>query len=188
MTLWKQAALGIVLATSVVACTDDRRATDTATPAGGAVGTAGANADRDFIVDQLEDGSAEVALGKLAGERASHPQVKEFAEAMVRDHQMAGDELKQAASRANVQVTEPADLDDDHKDLQEDLMKLSGKDFDKKYIDAMIDEHQEAVNELERRTDDSNAEIKAWAVKTLPKVRQHLEQAKQLKETLDKTM
>jgi putative membrane protein len=188
MTLWKKAALGLVLATSIAACNDDRRTSDNTTPArdGSAVGTSGANVDRDFIVDQLEDGAAEIALGKLAAERATNPQVKEYAQMMVRDHQMAGDELKQAATRANVQVTEPADLDNDHKDVQEDLMKLSGRDFDKKYIDVMIDEHQEAVNEIERKVDDNNVEIKAWAAKTLPKVRGHLEQAKQLKEALDK--
>lgn len=186
MTLWKQAALGFVLAASIVACNDDRRASDNR-PAGGAVGTTGANADRDFIVDQLEDGTAEIALGKLAAERAAHPQVKEYAQMMVRDHQAAAEALKQAASRANVQVTEPADLDNDHKELQEDLMKLSGPDFDKKYIEAMLDEHQEAVNEIERRADADNPDIKAWVTNTLPKVRQHLEQAKQVKEALDAT-
>jgi putative membrane protein len=186
MTIWKQAALGCVLAASLVACNDDRRASDNTAARDAAVGTSGANVDREFIVDQLEDGKAEIALGKLAAERASHPQVKEYAQMMVRDHEMAGDELTQAATRANVQIAESADLDDDHRDAQEDLMKLSGPDFDKKYIDVMIDEHQEAVNEIERKVDDNNADIKAWAAKTLPKVRQHLEQAKQLKETLDK--
>jgi putative membrane protein len=99
---------------------------------------------------------------------------------------MAADELKQAASTANVQVNPPAEPDGDHKDLQEELTKLTGRDFDRKYIDAMVDEHQEAVNELEKKTDSDNAPIKQWASKTLPTVRQHLERAKQIQQSLER--
>jgi putative membrane protein len=186
MKRWTQVMLGLGLAASIVAC-NNNRANDTNTAArdtGAAVGTAGASADRDWIEDQLEDGQAEINLARLATERATNPQVKEFAEMMVKDHQAAADELKQAASAANVQVNPPAELDNDHKDLQEDLSKLSGRDFDRKYIDAMVDEHQEAVNELEKKTDSDNIEIRQWTSKTLPTVRQHLDRAKQIQDSL----
>ena len=80
-----QAVLGMGLAVSVVACAGDNaneRDKPAAREPGAAVGTAGANADRDFIQDQLEDGRAEVNLAKIASERATHPQVKEFAQMM----------------------------------------------------------------------------------------------------------
>jgi putative membrane protein len=188
MKRWTQATLGICLAATVVACSNDRRDDANARPAdsGAAVGTAGANAERDFIADQLEDGQAEVNLGKLAAERASNPRVKEFAQMMVRDHQMAGDELKQAATAANVQVAPPAEPDGDHKEAQEELAKLTGSEFDRKYIDKMIDEHQEAVNEVEKKVDSDTPQVRQWATKTLPKIREHLEHARQIKETLDK--
>jgi putative membrane protein len=187
MKRWTQATLGVALAASIVACSSEKPASDTGAAArdAGAVGTAGANAERDFIEDQLEDGMAEIHLGKLASERATHPRVKEFAAMMVRDHQMAGDELKQAASAANVQPNVPAEPDGDHKDAQEELAKLSGRDFDKKYMDKMVDEHQEAVNEVERKTNSDNVQVRQWATKTLPKLREHLEQARQIQRTLD---
>jgi putative membrane protein len=187
MTRWTQTVLGISLAASVVACGGDDRANENTAAgrdAGAAVGTAGAGADRDFIQDQLEDGQAEISLGKVASERATHPQVKQFAQMMVRDHQMAGDELRQVATAANVQVTPAAEPDGDHKDAQEELAKLSGNEFDRKYMDKMVDEHEEAVNELEKKADAENAQVRQWATKTLPKVRQHLEQAKQIQQTL----
>lgn len=186
MKRWTQVMLGLGLAASIAAC-NDNRANDANTAArdtGAAVGTAGASADRDWIEDQLEDGQAEINLAQLATERATDPQVKEFAQMMVKDHQAAADELKQAASAANVQVNAPAELDNDHKDLHEDLSKLSGRDFDRKYIDAMVDEHQEAVNELEKKTDSDNMQIRQWASKTIPTVRQHLDRAKQIQDTL----
>jgi putative membrane protein len=179
-----QTLLSLSLAAAVVACSNDNRATDASNRPGGAVGTAGASADRDFILDQLEDGAAEINLGKIAAERATHAQVKEFAQAMVRDHQMAADELRKAASAANVSVAPPAEPDGDHKEAQEELSKLTGAEFDRKYIDMMIDEHQEAVNELERHTDDTNAQVRQWVTQTLPKVKEHLERARQIQDTL----
>ena len=188
MKRWTQATLGICLAASIVACSSDKRDDANARPrdTGAAVGTAGANAERDFIEDQLEDGQAEVNLGKLAAERASNAEVKAFAQMMVRDHQMAGDELKQAATATNVQVNPPAEPDGDHKDAQEELAKLSGPEFDRKYMNKMVDEHEEAVSEVEKKADSENAQVRQWATKTLPKLREHLAQAKQIKETLDK--
>src|SRR5262245_23674128 len=114
MKLWTQAALGLCVAASLVACNNNRGYDSSNPPAReGTVGTSGANVDRDFIEDQLEDGNAEVAIAKLATERATHPQVKEFAQKMVQDHEAAGEALKQAAARSNVQVNAPADLDND---------------------------------------------------------------------------
>ena len=188
MKRWTQVVLGISLAASMAGCNTDRAndANNTAGRDSAAVGTAGASADKDWIEDQLEDGQAEVQLAQLASERATNPQVKEFAQMMIKDHQMAGEELKRAATAANVEVQPAAELDNDHKDLQEDLSKLSGRDFDRKYMDAMVDEHQEAVNELEKKADADTPHIRDWASKTLPTVRQHLEQAKQIQETLNK--
>ena len=188
MRSWTLTVLALGLAASVAACSGDRAKNANSSAAGSdtpAVGTTGANADRDFIQDQLEDGQAEVLVARIAIDKASDPQVKEFAETMVRDHEKAAEDLRQAASAANVQL-EATEPDHDHKNLQEDLAKLTGRDFDKKYIDAMVDEHQEAVSELEKKADSSNVQVHDWVAKTLPTVRQHLDRAKQLKQTLDR--
>ena len=192
MKRFNQALLGISLAASIVACSNDRPANDAnananptpARDAGAAVGTTGGTADRDFINDQLEDGRAEINLGKIAAQRATHPQVKQFAQMMVRDHQMAGEELRQLATQAKVELNTAAEPDGDHKDAQEEFAELKGREFDRKYIDMMVNEHEEMVNEVEKQADSDNVAVKGWATKTLPKVRQHLEQAKQLQQTL----
>jgi putative membrane protein len=188
MQRWTQALAGAAIAATIVACGNDNpndyRAADR--DQGAAVGTAGSGADVNFIRDQLEDGRAEIQLGQLATERATHPQVKQFAQMMVHDHQMAGDELKQAAAAASVPVDAPAEPDGDHRDVHEELLKLTGRDFDRKYIDTMVKEHEEAVNELEAKQDAENMQVRQWASKTLPKVREHLEQAKQIQNALEK--
>jgi putative membrane protein len=189
MKRWTQFTLALVATAPLIACGgDDRRETaanDANPPAVGTAGTA-ADIDRDFIQEQIADGQAEVELGRLAQERAANAQVKEFAQMMVRDHTQAGSELKQIAARHNLQ---PATGEhDDHRDLQQRLAKLNGAEFDREYINAMVDDHEKAVSAVEDKTEgNENADVKQWAAKTLPTLRQHLDRAKQIKETLDRS-
>src|SRR5882724_1074393 len=50
--------------------------------------------DKKFAMDAAMGGMAEVELGKLAADTATHPDVKQFAQRMVEDHGKANDELK----------------------------------------------------------------------------------------------
>jgi putative membrane protein len=187
MKRWTQLTLALVAVVPLVACAGDgdreTAAKDANPPAVGTSGTT--NIDRDFIADQIADGQAEVELARLAQQRAANAQVKEFAQMMVRDHTQAASELKQVAAKHNIQ---PATGDhNDHNDVRERLGKLKGAEFDREYINAMVDDHQKAVSAIEDKADDNeNSEVKQWAAKTLPTVRQHLERAKQLKESLDR--
>lgn len=190
MRATKQFALAAIAAMSVVACAGDDARNQTArdTTPGTAQGTAGTSGtaaiDRDFVENQLADGQAEIVLGQLAAQRASNPAVRQFGEMMVRDHQKAGEELKQLASKHNLQLS--TTMDDDHNDLRERLAKLSGAEFDREYINAMVEDHQEAVDDTRDKAErGDNTEIKQWASRTLPVLEQHLERAKQLKEQLE---
>jgi putative membrane protein len=142
--------------------------------------------DRDFVGDMMADGHAEVELGKMAQQKARNPQVKEFAANMVRDHQKAGAELKTVAANANID-TSTIDADMDHgKDLRERLSKLSGMEFDREYMKAMVDEHEKAVDEVEDKAEQAdNDHVKQWAAKALPVLKKHLEQARHIQETLE---
>src|SRR5207237_946016 len=50
--------------------------------------------DRTFVTNAAEGGMAEVELGQLATNKATNPDVKQFAQRMVTDHGKANDELK----------------------------------------------------------------------------------------------
>jgi putative membrane protein len=180
----------LALAVLVGACAGDANPDKTrATGTGGAVGTSGdIAADRDFLEGQLAMGTAEIELGRLAQQRAQHADVKEFGTMMVQHHQMAADELKPIASKATAgEAPAPTAGPDDHKELLEELAQLSGPDFDKKYIQEMIDDHQEGIDDLEAKAENAaNPDVRAWAAKTLPTMRQHLERARAIKETLDR--
>ena len=151
--------------------------------------------DHAFVEKMAQAGIAEVKLGQLAAERATNAQVKQFGRRMAADHEKANSELKQIASKMAVQM--PAETDAKHQELYDRLSKLKGAAFDREYMKAMVDGHQDVAQELERRTDNSTrpgdrsvgtsgdasqsqASLNAWASKTLPDVRQHLDQAKQI--------
>lgn len=181
-------ALSILLAASVVSCNRDNRAkTNERAGASGAVGTTGASVDRDFVVDMAEGNRAEIELSKMAAERATNPQVKDFARMMVRDHTKAVADLREAAAAANVQLSTANEAGRDHLNMQEALGKLTGRAFDRRYLSTMVGEHEEAVNEIEKRVDSESLQVRQWAIQTLPTVRQHLDRAKHLHEMLEKT-
>jgi putative membrane protein len=150
-----------------------------------------------WIQDITMHNTAEIELGKLASERASNAQVKQFGQMMVRDHTMAGNELKKVVE-GHIPVQEQ--MDEKHRDLAQKLRGMQGAEFDREYMTAMADGHQEVKNMLEERARDAtntgttanrtdpNAGhdqlamgVNQWAAKTLPTVEKHLQQAEQLK-------
>jgi putative membrane protein len=60
-------------------------------------------------------------------------------------------------------------------------------EFDREYMKAMVDDHQKAVDEVEEKADKAdNDHVKQWAAQALPTLKKHLEQAKQIHESLEK--
>ena len=207
-------AVALAAACNSNARTDNRDSRDE--PA--AVGTAGDSdrtavhdSEKDFINQHLADGTAEVELGRLAGQRATNPDVKRFAQMLVQDHTAAGAELKEVAAKYGIQPTPNSD-ETHHRDVMEKLSKLRGAEFDREYINAMVDDHEKAVDSLEGRVDSTAslkdqitkkdtangqvvpektdnaaaAAVNAWAAKALPTVRHHLDEAKMLDDKLDR--
>jgi len=129
-----------------------------------------------FWTKAAQGGMAEVELANLAVQKAQNADVKKFAQQMITDHTKANAELKSLAAKKN--ITLPTDIGSSHKSAMDDLSRLSGADFDKKYVEMMVDDHEEDVDLFEDNTDNSDADIKAFAAKTLPTLKAHLESIK----------
>jgi len=130
--------------------------------------------DAKFATDAANGGMAEVALGKLAQEKSTNAQVKSFGAMMVADHGKANDELTAIAKTKN--ITLPATVDEDHQKKMDDLSKKTGADFDKAYVDAMIDGHKKTLDLMQKEAKDGkDADLKAFAAKTAPTVQTHLD-------------
>jgi putative membrane protein len=102
---------------------------------------------------------------------------------MVEDHTKANDELKQIA--AQKKVTLPPDVNPTHKQLMEKLSKLSGADFDKEYVRAMVEAHEKDVAAFENASKTAaDADVKGFATKTLPTLKMHLEMIKAMSDKM----
>ena len=132
--------------------------------------------DRKFIEEAARGGVAEVELGKLAAQKASSPEVKQFGQRMVDDHSKANDKLQQLASQKGVNV--PNEMDAVSKREYDKLQKLSGASFDQEYIKAMVKDHHKDVKDFQKEEKSAkDAELKTFVSTTLPTLEQHLKLA-----------
>lgn len=129
-----------------------------------------------FMTKAASGGMMEVQLGQLAQQQAQSQRVKDFGAMMVRDHSKANDELKSLASGKNVTLSDS--LMPEHKHHVTDLQKRKGASFDKAYMSMMVQDHQKDVQEFEKASNNlSDGEVKAFATRTLPVLRSHLDSA-----------
>jgi len=131
--------------------------------------------DHEFVEDAAVSGMEEVSISKVAVDRAQNADVKAFAEMMVKDHTGANSELTSLASTKNVAL--PAD-----KTNVEKWSERSAKDFDHEYVEKMIHDHKKAIETFEKESKNgTDPDLKAFADKTLPTLRAHLDRVEQLK-------
>ncbi|MGE0117819.1 MAG: DUF4142 domain-containing protein [Dongiaceae bacterium] len=139
--------------------------------------------DMEFVTNAVAAGHAEVELGKLATETARDAAVKQFGQRMVDDHTKAGDELAQIARQKNVEVS--GELPPDANAAKDRLSGLSGSDFDREYMTMMVADHEKAVDLFTKYSEGGqDADFKQFAGKTLPTLREHLEEARRVRSFL----
>jgi putative membrane protein len=127
------------------------------------------------MTDMFEIQSSQMAATKTTGA------TKSFAEQMISDHQKTSTELKGLISSGKVQATPPTALDDSHQKMIAKLQSLTGDAFAKQYHSDQESGHKDAVSLFERYSKSGdNADLKAWAGKTLPAIQHHYQMAQQL--------
>jgi putative membrane protein len=94
---------------------------------------------------------SEIELSRMALDKATSVEVKAFAQMMIHDHDAAGSKLKSIVSGRAIDW--PAQLDDRHRETADDLAKKQGLDFERDYLKAMVEGHQDLAAKLESRLD-----------------------------------
>jgi len=139
--------------------------------------------DTAFAAKAAVGGMAEVALGKMAAAKGTDSKVKDFGNMMVMDHGKANAELMSIAKSKN--ITLPAGLDAEHQAKSDSLSKLSGKDFDAAYVNAMIEGHKKTLALMQSEAaNGKDADLKAFAAKTAPVVQKHLDKIQQIHDSM----
>lgn len=146
----------------------------------------------DFLDTAIEINEAEVQLGQLATTKAQSDSVKTYAQMLVKDHSMALQKLQKL--RSDTDRSTPT-LSAEHQDLKTRLSRMSGSQFDRAYIDAMVTGHRDAVKLFEQeiaagpsRTQQASkptdSDVTSIARELLPTIKHHLEEGEKIQKTL----
>jgi putative membrane protein len=136
--------------------------------------------DTDFAKMAAMGGNAEIAWANVAMQKSNNKMVKKYASKMIKDHTKAGKNLMKVATKHN--MTLPTGMSDEQTQMLSQLQQASAADFDKMYIDMSgVDAHQKMQALFQgEASGGSDADLKAFAAKTLPTVQMHLKMAQDM--------
>jgi putative membrane protein len=135
-----------------------------------------------FIKSGLEAGLTEVKAANIALANSQNTRVIGFANMMIADHTKAGDELKKIEGDKNVMANDV--ISTEHKQMLEHLSAIKGAEFDHAYMSMMVPDHEDAIRLFESVDHNTSGTIQAFAKKTLPTLKMHLDSANAISASL----
>jgi putative membrane protein len=133
--------------------------------------------------------SVDIEAGKLAQSKTKNRKVKEFADDMVRDHTAVNKAAVDLVTRLGVTPEEndtSRSLTSSGEQTRARLGGLSGKTFDREYVDNEVAYHKLVLDAIDKTLipGAQNAELKATLVQVRPTIAAHLQHAEQLQASL----
>lgn len=126
-----------------------------------------------------EGNLAEINLGRMAEKQATNEGIKDFGQRLVKDHTKANEELNKLANRKNFKVAQK--MNAKHEKLANQFSKLNGANFDRSFLKDMVKDHEKDISLFEAQAKNgTDPDVKAFAAKTLPTLKEHLKIARNL--------
>lgn len=144
--------------------------------AGGSVDSSSirSGTDEQFIPEQVAGNHNEIALAKLAVKTSTDKDIKSIAQQLITDHTRALERLSSMATAKKLTVAKGPS--EEGSSLMSTLEKKQGAEFDKAWIEALIDKHKTSISKYEAAaTAVTDKDLKAFVNQTLPKLRMHLD-------------
>ena len=141
--------------------------------------------DAEALVKLTSQDQYLVHASDFAVKNANQAQVKKLALAIAGGHNNLKSELKTFAEKRNYNI--PDSMSNNYLADTEDMKKWKkGKEFDSKFVEEVIDEHEKAIKIMEDCVKDTkDADLKSLCERALPTLRSHLEESKKVKEEID---
>ena len=128
--------------------------------------------ERSFAETALRGGQFEVEASRLALAKASSGMVRDFANLMITEHGQANRELENLARKKGIYTSTM--LDPEHQAKLEDLRRLDGPEFDRRYQQMQIEAHDQAIALFERTSRECrDADLRTFATRLLPVLQRH---------------
>ena len=134
--------------------------------------------DANFLARAADGRMADLQQGKLAAEKGTNDQIRNYGKLMMKDQQMLLAQIKLLAASKN--VTLPDNVSNGKSDERTDLLKESGKSFDKKFVEVMVSDHERDIVFFEEATQSSDKKISQFAERYLALIEMHLEKIKDI--------
>lgn len=137
------------------------------------------NADQAAMKQLAQANLAEVKAGQMGAQKATHPEVKKFAQKMADDHQIMFNDLKSLAKSKDVAL--PQDVNARDFAGMKMLEHASAGDFDRKYMDEMVKDHQKDLQEVQDLAAKAkDPDFKAAVQKASTRINEHLQLAQRI--------
>jgi putative membrane protein len=130
--------------------------------------------ERKFVERATSEHIGDIELGRLALEKSQNPEVKNYAQMIVDDHQKSLEKLKTIANDQKFPV--PTSATTETQKEYDRLSKLSGAEFDRDFKQSMEKRHTEAVQTFKNASNQvQNEDLKNYISDTLPTLKEHKE-------------
>jgi putative membrane protein len=138
-----------------------------------------------FAVNATESGIMEVETGRIALQKTANPDVKEFAQRMIDEHSTTNEKLKSIAAKKNIVL--PVYINQENQNKIKALQEKSGNDFDKAYIDLMVDTHKNDMDQFKKASEQlEDVDLKKFAINNLHTLASHLDMARRIQDKINK--
>lgn len=145
--------------------------------------TNSAEKDAQYLVDAYNTGLYELEASQHAKQKAVSNDIKDLASEMVSAHAKLNVTIKSLAD--NKQISLPSKLSDDQMKEIKECSEKRGTEYEKAYIEKMIDGHEKAIKMAEEAAEKANdPEIRNLFSTALPTLRHHLEMAMAIKDKM----
>ncbi len=132
-----------------------------------------------FVIEAASDDMKEVRLGKMAELKGTSKYVKDYGRTLIKDHSKSVEDLKEVAKNNDIKF--PHDLNENHKKKVQEFRKTDNLNFDNKFLQYMIQDHEEDIQDFEEEVkSEKNEDVKNWAQKNIPVLKKHLDIARNL--------
>lgn len=131
-----------------------------------------------FMQKAIAGNLAEIKVGQLAQQKGATEGVRHFGAVLEQDHSKANSQAMSTAS--SMGVTVPAAPSAKEQAEYQHLASLSGSEFDKAFVEAMLKDHKKDIKEYKKESKAANGPAASYAEQILPDLHKHLQIAESL--------
>lgn len=181
MTPWRKrvALLGTAAVLALGACADD--SSRPSQPMAGVPARTASSSTMQYVEAMANGNMFEIQSSQLALQKSRNTRVRRFAQRMIDEHTRMSTELSTAVRTTGPSLTVPTAMDNRHQSAMQDLQGATGREFDRMYLTAQINAHNEAlvVNQNYAQAGDDPA-LRQLAASAIPTIQEHLNEAQRV--------